>query len=70
MNTIPSLSPETIDIIRNSLKVHKDADEISFDMFAEFVSGKAKKCAEADVSLAHRALDEFNAAYPEKSEQK
>lgn len=66
MNTIPSLSPETIDIIRKSLKIHKDAAEFSLEMFAEFVSGEEKKGAEADVSLAHRALDEFNAVYPEE----
>jgi hypothetical protein len=66
MNTIPSLSPETIEIIRNSLKIHKDAAEISFEMFAEFVSGEEKKSAEADVSSACRALDEFNAVYPEE----
>lgn len=66
MNTIPSLSPETIEIIRNSLKIHKDAAELSLEVFAAFVSVEEKKGAEADVSSARRALDEFNAVYPEE----
>lgn len=65
MNTIPSLSPETIEIIRNSLEIHKDSAELLSVAFAEFASGEEKKDLEANVSSAHRALDEFNAVYPE-----
>lgn len=66
MNTIPSLSPETIEIIRNSLEIHKNSAELLSVAFAEFASGEEKKDLEANVSLAHRALDEFNAVYPEE----
>ena len=65
MNTIPSLSPETIEIIRNSLEVHKNAAETVLVTVAAFESGEVEKDAEANFSSARRALDEFNAVYPE-----
>nr|DAF68079.1 MAG TPA: hypothetical protein [Caudoviricetes sp.] len=64
MNNV--LSPETVKIIRNSLEIHKHAAEISLEVFSEFASGEEKKDLEADVSSACRALDAFNAAYPEE----
>ena len=67
MNTIPALSPETVRIIRRSLKVHLDAVESSFMAFAPlFRDEKAKARVESDVIAARRALNEFNAAYPKK----
>ena len=67
MNTIPSLSPETVRIIRRSLKVHLDAVESSFMAFAPlFRDEEAKARVESDVIAARRALNEFNAAYPEE----
>lgn len=63
----PPLSPETVRIIRRSLKVHLDAVESSFMAFAPlFRDEEAKARAESDVIAARRALNEFNAAYPEE----
>lgn len=62
----PSLSPETIEIIRKSLEVHKDATATLLGIRAEFASGEEKKSMEAHVSSACRALNEFNAVYPEE----
>lgn len=60
------LSPETVKIIRRSLEVHKDAAETILATVAAFASGEVKETAEAKVSSACRALDEFNAVYPEE----
>lgn len=65
--TTPSLSPETIEIIRRSLKVHRDAAGSSFMAFAPLFRDEEDKVrAEFSVIAAHRAVDEFNAAYPEE----
>ena len=62
----PSLSPEPVKIIRRSLEAHKDATAALLVIRAEFASGEEKKSMEAYVSSACRALDEFNAVYPEE----
>lgn len=62
----PSLSPETIEIIRKSLEVHKDATATLLGIRAEFASGEEKKSMEAHVFSVCRALTEFNAVYPEE----
>lgn len=62
----PSLSPETVKIIRRSLEAHKDATAALLVIRAEFASGEEKKSMEAYVSSACRALDEFNAVYPKE----
>lgn len=63
----PHFSPETVRIIRRSLKVHRVAVESSFMMFSPlFRDEEAKARAESDVIAARRALDELNAVYPEE----
>ena len=62
----PSLTPETVKIIRRSLEAHKDATAALLVIRAEFASGEKKKSMEAYVSSACRALDEFNAVYPKE----
>lgn len=63
----PSLSLDTVKIICRSLKVHRDAVESLFMAFAPlFRDEEAKARVESDVIAARRALDEFNAAYPEE----
>lgn len=71
MNTNPSLSPETIEIIRDELACHKEIAESTFRQFKPFFRDEeAEASARAHVNSFCRALDEFNAVYPEKSEQK
>lgn len=71
MNTIPSLSPETIEIIRDELACRKEIALSTFRQFRPFFHDEdAEKSAKAHVNSFCRALDEFNAVYPEKSEQK
>ena len=60
----PSLSPETVKIIRNSLEIHKNAAEILLETCAELGSDDDKKSLEENVSTACRTLDEFNATFP------
>ena len=62
----PSLTPETVKIIRRSLEAHKYATASLLVIRAEFASGEEKKSMEAYVSSACRALDEFNAVYPKE----
>ena len=64
MNNV--LTPETVKIIRNSLEVHKNAAETVLVTVKAFASGEVEKDAEANFSSACRALDEFNAVYPEE----
>lgn len=67
----PSLSPETIEIIRDELACRKEIAESTFRQFRPFFhDDDAEKSAKAHVNSFCRALNEFNAAYPEKSEQK
>lgn len=66
MNTIPSLSPETIEIIRDELACRKEIAESTFRQFRPFFHDEdAEKSAKAHVNSFCRALDEFNAVYPE-----
>ena len=62
----PSLTPETVKIIRRALEAHKYATASLLVIRAEFASGEEKKSMEAYVSSACRALDEFNAVYPKE----
>lgn len=67
MNTIPSLSPETIEIIRDELASRKEIAVSTFRQFRPFFhDDDAEKSAKAHVDSFCRALDEFNAAYPEE----
>lgn len=61
-----SLSPETIEIIRNVLASRKEIAESTFRQFKPFFHDEeAKASARAQVNSACRALTEFNAVYPE-----
>ena len=67
MNTIPSLSPETIEIIRDELASRKEIALSTFRQFRPFFHDEdAEKSVKAHVNSFCRALDEFNAAYPEE----
>lgn len=66
MNTIPSLSPETIEIIRDELTNRKIIAVSTFRQFRPFFHDEdAEKSAKAHVNSFCRALDEFNAVYPQ-----
>lgn len=63
----PSLSPETIEIIRDELASRKEIAESTFRQFKPFFRDEdAKESAKAHVNSFRRALDEFNAVYPEE----
>lgn len=63
----PSLSPETIEIIRDELACRKEIAESTFRQFNPFFRDEdAKESAKAHVNSFRRALDEFNAVYPEE----
>lgn len=63
----PSLSPETIEIIRDELACRKEIAESTFRQFKPFFRDEeAKASARAHVNSFCRALAEFNAAYPEE----
>lgn len=63
----PSLSPETIEIIRDELASRKEIAESTFRQFKPFFHDEeAKASARAHVNSFRRALDEFNAVYPEE----
>ena len=62
-----SLSPETIEIIRDCLYLRKETAESTFRQFKPFFRDEdAKESAKAHVNSFRRALDEFNAVYPEE----
>lgn len=62
-----SLSPETIEIIRDVLELRKETAESTFRQFKPFFRDEdAKESAKAHVNSFRRALDEFNAVYPEE----
>lgn len=63
----PSLSPETIEIIRDELACRKEIAESTFRQFNPFFRDEdAKESAKAHVNSFLRTLDEFNAVYPEE----
>lgn len=63
----PSLSPETIEIIRDVLELRKETAESTFRQFKPFFRDEdAKESAKAHVNSFRRALDEFNAVYPKE----
>lgn len=62
-----SLSPKTIEIIRDCLYLRKETAESTFRQFKPFFRDEdAKESAKAHVNSFRRALDEFNAVYPKE----
>lgn len=76
----PSLSPETAQTIRDALGLYVKSAELCYPaveslvdaspFFGPKAESKTLQKAKDLLTSAHRALDEFNAVYPEKSEKK